>query len=148
MRPLVVLLGLVLAACEPPPNPLGSGVSLDIIYPPATNPGGGAFQILPETDGDYHIDVIVDIEGIELVNPYTDPPPPVDDTQGHWHLETAGQSHVTSFDRWAELVVDGSTITSNSIIVLTATMRQNDHNPREVEGTAIEDTIEVQLVAP
>jgi hypothetical protein len=143
----------LLVACEPPPASAVSvadeALAITILYPPSSNDAGnGPFEILPQADGDYVIPVVVDVSGIELTNPYTDPAPELDDAQGHWHADVEGASTLATSDRFGELVIAGDSVTAPSTAVITVTMRENDHNPREDEGEGVEDTVEVLLIAP
>ncbi len=160
MRTLMILPLALLLACEPPPALDGSGQSsapdngdpdIHIVFPPSLDPvsGTGPYLVPMDVDGNYTLHVIVDITGIELRDPYTEELA-ASEEEGHWHLEVSGDNNtVPASKRFATVVFDGADVDGGEVFVLTASMRSNDHSRRTlVNGSSVEDTVEVGLAVP
>ncbi|MFK7931839.1 MAG: hypothetical protein AB8H79_26920 [Myxococcota bacterium] len=162
MKVRVALIGAaLLIACKPPPevqlggtdSPADESPQIRIIYPPQSRDGGGGpFELASETPGgDWLLTIAFDIDDLELVDPYSDPDPPIVEGEGHWHLDSDNSQFgtVVDFVRFAEVPILRGDAGVQENVIITVTLRDNDHGALpSINGSNVEDTVEIKLVDP
>lgn len=129
----------MLVACAPPDPPVGGGaLGVEILHPPAD-----VGSVALDDDGVLRILIVVDVNGIEFVEPGT-----VDEDvegQGHWHLHVNGGYEgppPARFILWEDEAAE-----EGQNYAIRASMATNDHNDVIVDGIPVDDTIEFTIAA-
>jgi len=147
----------LLAACQPPPEvnlggtdlPAEGAPTVNIIYPPQSRAGGGGpFELIADAAGDWLLTIALDIDNLELVDPYSDPDPAIVEGQGHWHIDASSAQFGTQVDftRFIEIPISGADNPAEDLII-TVTLRDNDHGQLpSTPGSKVQDTVELKLV--
>lgn len=165
MNVRLALLGVALATgCQPPPEiqlngtdgtdePDGGDPTVSIAFPPPVDPdGGGPYEFeRQDVTEDWDVVVAVDIDGLDMVDPYTNPPPELADGEGHWHLDSniTGVTTLVVSSGSVEFEVPSELITPGQTAVLTVSLRNNEHGAlNDSDGDPIEAVVEIALVDP
>lgn len=148
VRTALIVLAATLVACEPPPAPAGPAPGIALSFPPPSDvEEGGLWKVHVGTDGNFTVLAVVDVVGITLTDPYTNPPPEVAPDEGHWHLTVEGFPYVPSFATFATKVIPAADAAAGTYRV-TAEMQENDHSPKLVDGAPVTASVEIELVVP
>jgi len=138
MRPRLALTALLVACAPPPEVVVGGEPSIEIAFPPR-NVG----QIATDCDGDLQMLIVVDIDGIELQDPYVDGIELVEG-QGHWHANLGGlEGYTPSFGQSVEVTADAVQL---GVTRLEVTLQDNLHG--DIDAELSQNSIEFELVAP
>ena len=149
MRPRIALAGLLLTACPPPDAvPLAdtgasaTEPSIAFLFPPP----GATYQL--ELTEDCLVDelIVVDIDGLELVEPESAPPA---DGQGHWHFDWDGTGYTSAYAAFYAWQGDPAAlgIAPGALRNLTVSLQANDHADLDgfAEWTAF---VEYEVIDP
>ena len=132
---LHLVIGSLLGGCEPPDAELPS---IEILYPE-----GATIEL--QHDCSLLIDIVVDIDNLEMVDP--DSVTEAEMGQGHWHMDINGEP---SESLWGSIVATyqgGADIFDvKDILRIETTLQDNEHNVMQGEDTR--SAIELVIVEP